>query len=177
MNSAGVAYSGPTQLANGRIRTTSCDFTTRGFKVIFKSADTRCLRLRGLHRWTVTGVARYCLTAFLATASVAAGLFPGTSLAVAGAQVEYSPIMPRATRSTLIDVETAGARVVVVGERDRISPPAAMERRVEALRRSGTVVEYHEYEKLGHGFGPGTGTSAEGWVSEATRFWERFIRR
>ena len=66
---------------------------------------------------------------------------------------------------------------VVVGERDRISPPAAMERRVEALRRSGTVVEYHEYEKLGHGFGPGTGTSAEGWVSEATRFWARFIRR
>ena len=65
----------------------------------------------------------------------------------------------------------------VVGENDGISPPSAMERRVEALRRSGTVVEYREYENVGHGFGPGVGTSAEGWVSEATRFWERSIRR
>ena len=31
-----------------------------------------------------------------------------------------------------------------------------MERRVEALRKSGTPVEYHEYEGLGHGFGLGT---------------------
>jgi acetyl esterase/lipase len=66
---------------------------------------------------------------------------------------------------------------VVVGEQDGIAPPAVMERRVEALRRSGTVVEYHEYENLGHGFGLGVGTSAEGWVLEANRFWERSIRR
>ena len=66
---------------------------------------------------------------------------------------------------------------VVVGENDGISPPSAMERRVEALRRSGSVVEYREYESLGHGFGPGTGTSAEGWILEATRFWERSLRR
>ena len=65
----------------------------------------------------------------------------------------------------------------VVGENDRISPPSAMKRRVEALRRSGTVLEYREYENVGHGFGPGTGTTAEGWVSAATRFWERSIRR
>jgi len=38
-------------------------------------------------------------------------------------------------------------------------------------------VEYHEYENLGHGFGLGVGTSAEGWVLEANRFWERSIRR
>jgi acetyl esterase/lipase len=62
---------------------------------------------------------------------------------------------------------------VVVGERDAIAPPAVMERRVEALRRAGTVVEFREYDGLGHGFGLGTGTSAEGWVFEAIRFWER----
>jgi acetyl esterase/lipase len=66
---------------------------------------------------------------------------------------------------------------VVVGEQDGIAPPAVMERRVEALRRSGTEVEYHKYENLGHGFGLGTGTSAEGWVFEAIRFWETSIRR
>jgi acetyl esterase/lipase len=66
---------------------------------------------------------------------------------------------------------------VVVGDQDGIAPPATMQRRIEALRRSGTAVEHHEYEGLGHGFGLGTGTSAEGWASEAVRFWERSIGR
>ena len=64
---------------------------------------------------------------------------------------------------------------VVVGEHDGIAPPAIMERRVATLRQAGTPVEYHKYQGLGHGFGVGTGTSAEGWVLEATRFWERFM--
>ena len=61
---------------------------------------------------------------------------------------------------------------VVVGELDGISPPAVMKRRVETLRKAGTRVEYHAYVGLGHGFGLGTGTSAEGWVFDAIRFWE-----
>ena len=35
---------------------------------------------------------------------------------------------------------------VVVGEEDGIAPPATMKRRVEALRRSGTKVEYREVQ-------------------------------
>jgi acetyl esterase/lipase len=66
---------------------------------------------------------------------------------------------------------------VVVGEQDAIAPPAVMRRRVEALRKAGTEVEYHEYAGLGHGFGLGTGTSAEGWVLDAIRFWETSLRR
>jgi acetyl esterase/lipase len=65
---------------------------------------------------------------------------------------------------------------VVVGERDGIAPPSVMERRVAALREAGTEVEYHKYKGLGHGFGPGTGTVAEGWLDDAVRFWERFIK-
>ena len=64
------------------------------------------------------------------------------------------------------------ATCVVVGEQDRIAPPASMERRVEALRKSGTTVEYRRHANLGHGFGRGKSTSAEGWVFEAIRFWE-----
>ena len=64
---------------------------------------------------------------------------------------------------------------VVVGDRDAIAPPSAMERRVAALRNAGTEVEYRVYKNLGHGFGLGTGTSAEGWIAEAIRFWERFV--
>jgi acetyl esterase/lipase len=69
------------------------------------------------------------------------------------------------------------ATFVVVGEQDGIAPPATMEKRVAALRKSGTPVEYRKYANLGHGFGLGTGTAAEGWVLEATRFWETAIGR
>jgi predicted esterase len=64
---------------------------------------------------------------------------------------------------------------VVVGERDGISPPSSMERRIAALRGAGTEVEYRKFENLGHGFGPGTGTVAEGWIADAVRFWEKYI--
>ncbi len=66
---------------------------------------------------------------------------------------------------------------VAVGERDGIAPPSVMKRRVAALRKAGTDVEYHEYRGVGHGFGLGTGTSAEGWIGDAIRFWEKHISR
>ena len=66
---------------------------------------------------------------------------------------------------------------VVVGEQDGIAPPSVMERRIAALRHAGTEVEYHKYPNLGHGFGLGTGTSAEGWIDDAIRFWERFTKK
>jgi acetyl esterase/lipase len=65
---------------------------------------------------------------------------------------------------------------VVVGERDGIAPPSTMQRRIRALRSAGTPVEYHEIPGLGHGFGLGTGTAAEGWIDDAVRFWTRFIK-
>jgi len=51
-----------------------------------------------------------------------------------------------------------------------------MERRVVALRRLGTVVEYRKYKGVGRGFGLGTGTTAEGWIGDAVRCWERQIK-
>jgi hypothetical protein len=65
---------------------------------------------------------------------------------------------------------------VAVGERDGIAAPSVMERRVAALRKAGTEVEFHRYRDIGHGFGPGVGTSAEGWLDRATQFWERHSR-
>ena len=65
---------------------------------------------------------------------------------------------------------------VVVGEQDGIAPPSVMEKRVAALRKTGTEVEFHRYSGLGHGFGPGTGTSAQGWIERAVRFWEKSIK-
>jgi acetyl esterase/lipase len=65
---------------------------------------------------------------------------------------------------------------VVVGENDGIASPSSMERRLAALRSAGTEVEYRKYKNLGHGFGSGTGTSAEGWIDDAVRFWEKSIK-
>ena len=61
---------------------------------------------------------------------------------------------------------------VVVGEQDGIAPPSSMEGRIAALRQAGTPVEYHRYRGLGHGFGTGAGTQAEGWIVKAIRFWQ-----
>jgi acetyl esterase/lipase len=66
---------------------------------------------------------------------------------------------------------------VLVGDADGIAPPSVMERRVAALRRVGTDVEYHQYRGVGHGFGLGVGTSAEGWIADAVRFWARQTKR
>nr|WP_321269952.1 alpha/beta hydrolase [uncultured Tolumonas sp.] len=62
---------------------------------------------------------------------------------------------------------------VVVGSRDRIAPPILMEQRVDALQKNGTTVEYHKYNGVGHGFGLGKGTPAEGWIFHAVNFWEQ----
>ncbi|MCP4560843.1 MAG: prolyl oligopeptidase family serine peptidase [Bosea sp.] len=65
----------------------------------------------------------------------------------------------------------------LVGHQDGIAPPAAMRQRVAALRRLGAEVDYREYPGVGHGFGLGIGTSAEGWISDAIRFWKRHQSR
>jgi len=65
---------------------------------------------------------------------------------------------------------------VVVGGQDQIVAASTMERRIAHLQGAGTPVEYHKYAELGHGFGLGTDTSAEGWVAEAVRFWEKYLR-
>ncbi len=65
----------------------------------------------------------------------------------------------------------------IVGSGDGISPPAAMDSRVKALRSAGTEVQFRIVEGVGHGFGLGGGTGAEGWVGDAVQFWEKVIRR
>lgn len=62
-----------------------------------------------------------------------------------------------------------------VGENDGIANPEIMKRRAEALNSLGIDTEFHLYPNLGHGFGIGLGTSAEGWVDDAVAFWEKYI--
>ena len=43
--------------------------------------------------------------------------------------------------------------------------------------RDGIATEFHVYSGLGHGFGLGTGTSAEGWINDAVSFWEKQMKK
>ena len=59
------------------------------------------------------------------------------------------------------------------GTRDGIANWRTMQSRLNTLTsRYEIPTEFHSYEGLGHGFGLGTGTVAEGWINDAVAFWE-----
>jgi acetyl esterase/lipase len=64
---------------------------------------------------------------------------------------------------------------VVQGEKDGIVNVSTVDRRVDAMRNAGIEVEYDKYRNVGHGFGLGIGTDAEGWIGYAIKFWEKHI--
>ncbi|MBQ8133762.1 MAG: alpha/beta hydrolase [Clostridia bacterium] len=60
-----------------------------------------------------------------------------------------------------------------VGRSDGIASWRTMQNRLNTLTSSyGIPTEFHSYEGLGHGFGLGTGTAAEGWINDDVKFWE-----
>lgn len=64
----------------------------------------------------------------------------------------------------------------VAGENDGIANPRVMERRIRNLAAAGVRTQFRSYANLGHGFGLGTGTAAEGWLDEAVKFWQKQIK-
>ena len=64
------------------------------------------------------------------------------------------------------------ATYVCVSTNDGIASWRTMQRRLDAMAALGIPTESHAYEGLGHGFGLGTGTVAEGWINDAVAFWE-----
>lgn len=59
-----------------------------------------------------------------------------------------------------------------VGTSDGIASYRTMQDRIAAIRANGTNAEIDVFPGLRHGFGLGTGTVAEGWISHAVEFWE-----
>ena len=64
---------------------------------------------------------------------------------------------------------------VCVGKNDGIAYWKTMERRINRLKHCGIPTEFHVYPNLGHGFGLGVGTLAEGWINDAIAFWQQQI--
>lgn len=129
---------------------------------IFRNAEELGVGTDGYALWGSSAGAR--MAAYIGSHGPAA--FGGADLPKPAAVV-----MAYTSHSDIAEAEPP--TFVVVGERDGIAPPANMERRIAALRQIGTPVEYHRFPNVGHGFGAGTGTSAEGWIAEAVRFWQQ----
>lgn len=46
---------------------------------------------------------------------------------------------------------------------------------ISKIQNNGTDAQIEVFEGLSHGFGPGEGTVAEGWIDRAVQFWERQV--
>lgn len=143
---------------------TACEDLARAISFIFEYADelevdTDCYSLWG-------GSAGARMAANLGSYGSAA--FGGSDLPQAG-----TIIMQYTGHSdyTVNDPPT----FAVVGENDGIASWRTMESRINALKAVGIDTEFHKYPNIGHGFGIGIGTSAEGWLDDAVEFWEKHI--
>ena len=144
---------------------TACEDLARAITFIFDHAeelevDTDCYSLWG-------GSAGARMAAWLGTYGPEA--FGGGDLPRPGAVImqytglsEYSELDP--------------LTYACVGNRDGIASWRVMQARLDAMRQAGIDTEFHVYPGLGHGFGLGTGTSAEGWLDDAVAFWEKQMK-
>ncbi len=66
-----------------------------------------------------------------------------------------------------------GPTYACCGTSDGIASWRTMQSRLESLSALGIPTEFHSYNGLPHGFGLGTGTVAEGWLTDAVHFWQQ----
>lgn len=141
---------------------TACEDLARAVSFIFANAeelgvDTSCYSLWG-------GSAGGRMAAWVSGYGTAA--FGGDNLPKAGAAIIQYTGLSDYSRS---DVATYAC----VGDRDGIASWRMMQARLDGMAALGIPTEFHVYPGLGHGFGLGTGTAADGWINDAVKFWQK----
>ena len=145
---------------------TACEDLARAIRFIFDHADelevdTDCYSLWG-------GSAGARMAAWLGT--YGPETFGGGNLPRPGAVImQYTGLSEYS--------ESDPPTYACVGDRDGIANWRVMQARLEAMQQAGIDTEFHVYSGLGHGFGLGTGTSAEGWINDAVAFWEKQMKK
>ena len=145
---------------------TACEDLARAIRFIFAHADelevdTDCYSLWG-------GSAGARMAAWLGSYGTEA--FGGGDLPRPGAVImQYTGLSEYS--------ESDPPTYACVGDRDGIANWRVMQARLEAMQQAGIDTEFHVYSGLGHGFGLGTGTSAEGWINDAVAFWEQQMKK
>lgn len=115
----------------------------------------------------------YSLWGGSAGARMAAALGNGDAMAAFGRPdiPQAAAVIMQYTGYTTVS-ERDAPTYACVGTSDGIASWRTMQARLEGLEALGIPTEFHAYEGLGHGFGLGTGTAAEGWIEDAVNFWE-----
>ena len=143
---------------------TACEDLARAISFIFEHAQELQVNTDGYSLWGGSAGGR--MAAWLGTYGPAT--FGGDNVPRPGAVImqytghsEYSKQDP--------------PTFACVGESDGIASWRTMKRRLDAMSALGIPTEFHHYPGLGHGFGLGTGTVAEGWIDQAIAFWEQVV--
>ena len=145
---------------------TACEDLARAIRFIFDHADelevdTDCYSLWG-------GSAGARMAAWLG--SYGAEAFGGGNLPRPGAVImQYTGLSEYS--------ESDPPTYACVGDQDGIANRRVMQARLETMQQAGIDTEFHVYSGLGHGFGLGIGTSAEGWIDDAVAFWEQQMKK
>ena len=135
----------------------------RALTFIFENAETLGVDTEGYSLWGGSAGARMAAE----LGSYGAAAYGGSDLPKPAAVImQYTGYS---------DYNRSGepATFACVGDRDVIANYRTMQNRINALNAMGVPTEFHVYAGLGHGFGMGTGTVAEGWFDLAVKFWER----
>lgn len=142
----------------------ACDDLAAALTFIFKNAAALNINTNSYSLWGGSAGAR--MAAYLG--SYGAEAFGGAALPKPAAVImqytghtDYTPDDP--------------PTYACAGENDGIASWRTMQRLLDNLNRLGIETEFHKYPHLGHGFGLGRGTSAEGWLNDAAAFWQRQI--
>lgn len=141
---------------------TACEDLSRAIQFIFEHAEELQVNTDGYSLWGGSAGARMAAwVGSYGTAAFGAGDFPLPAAVI----MQYTGLSEYS--------EGDPATFVAVGENDGIANWRVMKQRLDGMSALGIDTEFHSYPGLGHGFGLGTGTVAEGWVDEAIAFWQR----
>ncbi len=143
---------------------TACEDLARAIQYIFEHAGELEVNTDGYSLWGGSAGAR--MAAWLGSY--------GTAAFGAEALPQPAAVIMQYTGLTEYS-ENDPATFVTVGENDGIASWRTMKRRLDGMSALGIDTEFHSYPGLGHGFGLGTGTVAEGWINEAIAFWQKQI--
>lgn len=144
---------------------TACEDLARAISFIFENADKLGVSTDCYSVWGGSAGAR--MAAYLGTYGPAG--FGGDDLPKPG-----TVIMQYTEHSEYSEEDPP--TYVCVGKSDGIANWRTMQRRIDTMAALGISTEFHAYDGLGHGFGLGTGTVADGWLDLAVNFWEEQMK-
>ena len=144
---------------------TACEDLARAIQFIFEHAEELEVNTDGYSLWGGSAGARTAAwVGSYGTAAFGADDLPQPAAVI----IQYTGLSEYS--------ESDPATFVTVGESDGIANWRVMKQRLDGMSALGINTEFHSYPGLGHGFGLGTGTAAEGWINDAAAFWEQQIK-